>query len=81
MKNWKEQLTPRTLAELYGNERLLVEEHRGILAYGESCIRIGTGYGALVVEGADLRLCCMSRTQVVIRGRIDMLRTEATKWT
>lgn len=83
MSDWKQRLSadasglrPRTLAELYGNERLLVEHHRGILAYGDECIRIGTSFGSLRVEGTELRLCCMSRSQVVIRGHIHNLRTE-----
>jgi sporulation protein YqfC len=84
LKNWKERLSdpqnekikPRTLAEVYGREQLLVEHHRGILGYGTDCIRIAATYGVLAVEGEDLRLCCMSRQQVVIRGRIDAVRTE-----
>ena len=86
MKNWKERLTgpegnalkPRTLAEVYGMDRVLVEQHRGIVSYGTERIRIGASYGFLVVEGDDLRLCCMSRAQLVIRGRIMGLRMEET---
>lgn len=84
MKNWKERLMgdqgnalmPRTLAEIYGKDRVLVEQHRGIQSYGTECIRIGATYGVLVVEGTGLRLCCMSRSQLVIRGRILGLRME-----
>lgn len=77
MRDWKtEGLRPRTLVELYGNERVLIEEHRGILAYGDEEIRVGTSYGMAVIEGFDLRLCCMSRSQLVIRGRIAGVRTE-----
>ena len=84
MKNWKERLSglqgnplqPRTLAEVYGKDRVLVEQHQGIFAYGTECIRIGTTYGQLVVEGEGLRLCCMSRSQLVIRGSIRLLRME-----
>lgn len=83
MKNWKERLSaeenglrPRTLVELYGRERVLIEEHRGILDYGSECIRVGTSFGELIVEGHQLRLCCMSRSQLVIRGRIGCVRTE-----
>lgn len=85
MKNWKDRLTDigdgtlklRTLAEVYGQERVLIEQHRGILSYGTACIRIGTTYGQLVVDGDGLRICCMSRSQLVIRGRIQLLRMEA----
>lgn len=71
-----EGLRPKTLVELYGNERVLIEEHRGILGYGDDAIRVGTSFGALVIEGTELRLCCMSRSQLVIRGRIGCVRTE-----
>ena len=77
MRDWKKEgLRPKTLVELYGNERVLIEEHRGILAYGDEEIRVGTSYGAAVIEGLELRLCCMSRSQLVIRGRIAGVRTE-----
>ena len=77
MRDWKtEGLSPKTLIELYGNERVLIEEHRGILGYGDEAIRVGTSFGALVIEGTELRLCCMSRSQLVIRGRIACVRTE-----
>ena len=84
MKNWKERLSdpqnekikPRTLAEVYGREQLLVEHHRGILGYGTDCIRIAATYGVLAVEGEDLRLCCMSRSQLVIRGKLVRLSVE-----
>lgn len=84
MKNWKERLSgpedanlkPRTLAEVYGRDRLLVERHKGIVSYGTECIRIAATFGELVVEGEALRLCCMSRSQLVIRGRLRNLRME-----
>ena len=75
MRDWK-QLQRKTLLELYGMERVLIEEHRGILAYGTESIRVGTSYGVAVIEGVDLRVCSMSRTQIVIRGKIGSVRTE-----
>lgn len=85
MKIWKEEpakvLGPRTLAEIYGKERVLVEQHRGILSYADDCIRIGATFGALVVTGGELRLCCMSRSQLVIRGRIRSVEImEGSEW-
>lgn len=82
MKDWKKRLeqmqpqTMKTLAELYGPDRLLVERHRGILSYSTECIRIGSSWGTLVVEGEGLSLCCMSRSQLVIRGRLRSLHLE-----
>ena len=77
MRDWKtEGLRPKTLVELYGNERVLIEEHRGILSYGDEMIRVGATFGTAVIEGMELRLCCMSRSQLVIRGRIACVRME-----
>ena len=83
MKPWKEavrhpgaQLQPRTLVEIVGKQRVLVEHHRGILGYGTEEILVGTGYGVLRIAGAELRLCCMSRQQLFISGRIDSLSLE-----
>lgn len=83
MRDWKSGiradaggLRPKTLVELYGNERVLIEEHRGILSYGDEEIRVGTSFGVAVIQGMELRLCCMSRSQLVIRGRIGCVRTE-----
>ena len=83
MRDWKSGiradaggLRPKTLVELYGNERVLIEEHRGILTYGDEEIRVGTSFGVAVIQGMELRLCCMSRSQLEIRGRIACVRTE-----
>lgn len=83
MKSWKEsvhnpggQLKPRTLVEILGKSRVLVEHHRGILGYGSEEIVVGTGYGILRIAGTELRLCCMSRQQLFISGQIDRLDLE-----
>lgn len=83
MKPWKdmirhpgESIQPRTLVELIGKERLLVEHHRGIMGYGTEEILVGTSYGILKITGTELRLCCMSRQQLFISGRIDVLTME-----
>lgn len=83
LKPWKEgiqrpveRMMSRTLVEIVGKQRLLVEHHRGILGYGTEEILVGTDYGILRITGAELRLCCMSRQQLFISGRIDDLALE-----
>ena len=83
MKPWKEaerhpaeRLQPRTLVEIIGKQRVLVEHHRGILGYGSEEILVGTGYGMLRIIGSGLRLCCMSRQQLFSSGRIDGVTLE-----
>lgn len=89
MKRWKEmEQTVRskcaetglgpgvTLIEVLGTGRILVEHHRGILGYGTEQIRIGASFGAIEVEGQDLRLCCMSRSQLFVAGTIRCIHLE-----
>lgn len=77
MKPWKRltqepagRVSPRTLVEIWGQQRVLVEHHRGILGYGSEEILIGATFGLLRIRGAGLRLCCMSREQLFVSGQI-----------
>ena len=67
---------PKTLVEILGQSRVLVEHHKGILCYGTEEITIGATFGMLSVLGEDLRVCCMSRDQLFIAGRIESVRLE-----
>ena len=67
---------PRTLVELQGQQQVLVEGHRGILGYSRKEILVKTREGVLHIAGEDLTLCCMSREQLFIRGRIAALVCE-----
>lgn len=69
-------VTPKTLVELWGQNRVLVEHHKGILRYGTEEILVGATFGALHVRGAELRLCCMSREQLFISGCITAVELE-----
>lgn len=57
-----------------GNRRLLVENHRGILEFGNQCITLATGCGNLQVEGEDLNLCELRRDALVISGDVRQVR-------
>ena len=48
----------------------LVENHRGLLEYGEDQIRVGTGRGQLVLRGRGLTLGAMSARELLIRGEL-----------
>lgn len=61
---------------LCGRNRLLVENHRGIIAYGQSAIEIDTAASKLVVRGDELRLCAMDKHDMLICGRIISLEFE-----
>jgi len=61
------------VAELCGRNRLLIENHLGVLAYGTEEIRIKVNFGFIQVTGTDLKLMELCREQLVIMGRIDGL--------
>lgn len=83
MKQWRQYaqqpakaVSPRTLVEIWGKTRVLVERHRGILSYGTEEIVVGATFGMIRVTGTELRLCCMSREQLFISGKIEGVSLE-----
>ena len=59
------------LLELAGDNRVLVENHSGVLEYSTNKIQIKVTYGKLTVIGNKLKILQMSKEQLVINGRID----------
>ena len=59
------------LVEIAGQNRVLIENHRGVCAYGAELINVRVSYGEVSVRGCALELAKMSREQLVITGKID----------
>ena len=57
--------------ELIGDRELRMENHRGILAYGEEEIRISGGVFTIRVCGQELQLRTMNPLELLITGRIE----------
>ena len=66
-----ERLPGLPLVEIVGENRVLLENHKGVIAYGNQEVRVKVSYGVICVSGSALRLACMSRQQLIIVGRID----------
>ena len=58
------------LVEIAGDCRVLVERHRGVLAYDHRKICIRLNFGVLQVCGCDLSIAHMTKAQLVIIGQI-----------
>ena len=58
------------LVELAGCERVLIENHTGVLAYSPEEIIVRVSYGCLQVNGENMMLAEMRREQLVITGKI-----------
>ena len=61
---------------LVGREELYVQNHKGILAYGEEEMLISGGKLLIRVRGSGLRLCSMTANDLVITGLIDAVELE-----
>lgn len=62
------------LVEISDDRRVLIEHHRGVIAYGccEICVRVR--YGTVSVCGHGLTLARMTKEQLVICGCIESVR-------
>ncbi len=59
------------LVELSGDNRVLIEYHRGISEYSPGRISVRVKYGEVRIFGRGLTLTVMSRQCLVISGNID----------
>ena len=58
------------MVELVGDKELRMENHRGILAYGDREIHISGGPFVVKVTGEGLELRAMTGLELLITGRI-----------
>jgi sporulation protein YqfC len=56
---------------LVGEERALIENHRGVVEYGSERIRVRTGCGLLEIGGAELTLGRLGRSDLLVQGKIE----------
>ncbi len=58
------------------DRRLLIENHRGLLAYGTEEIRVSAARGQLRVRGSELTMRAMDRAALLIAGRLQSVEWE-----
>ena len=58
-----------------GTDELHVENYKSLLAFADTCIRIRTRVGVLMVEGEKLILKQITTENILIKGKIT-----ATRW-
>lgn len=59
------------IVELAGGRRVLIENHLGVTQYSKEKIGIKMKYGEIQIIGCGLSLEQMTRTKLVVTGRID----------
>ena len=60
--------------ELVGDGELRVENHKGILAYGDQEIQVSGGVFLIQIRGSGLELRAMTGLELLITGRIDSIQ-------
>jgi sporulation protein YqfC len=66
-----ETLPGQVIVEIAGENRVLIEQHRGIREYTRERISVCVRYGMLEICGQGLELRSMSREQLIVCGQID----------
>lgn len=61
---------------LVGNLQLLVENHRGVIAYSDQVIRVGASNGELVIRGKELKIKNLYAEELMVKGIIEGLDYE-----
>lgn len=64
------------IVEITGQNRVLIECHRGVTQYSPESIGVKVSYGEVFVCGCGLKLCVMSKERLVISGRIAQIRLD-----
>lgn len=60
-----------TIIEIADMNRVLIENHLGIIRYSCNTVGVRVSYGNILVCGAELSIKHMTRMKLVITGRID----------
>jgi len=66
-----EAIPHQPLVEIMNDQRVLIENHQGVVEYGTNQIRVNVRFGTVTVCGCDLELARMMKRQLIVAGRID----------
>ena len=62
---------------MLGNKQLLVENHKGIIEYTPSLVRIKLNQGELLVTGKLLTLCNLQLEQILVEGIVGEIKYDS----
>lgn len=68
-----ETLPGQCVLELLGENRVLIEGHRGVTQYSQEKIGVRLRFGTVCICGCGLELRHMTQGQLVIQGRIEAI--------
>ena len=68
--NRQELANKLPLVEVAGHNRILIENHKGVIGYSTEEIQIKVCYGRIVLTGCKLSFSQINREQLVVTGEI-----------
>lgn len=61
---------------MLGNRQVLIENHRGLVEYSASLVRVSLAEGEVWLEGRELTLGSLQPEQLLIEGWVEAVRYE-----
>jgi sporulation protein YqfC len=58
---------------LSGNRNLTILNHRGVIEYDQTLVRVNTRFGELKISGDGLTLISALKDEVIVEGKINKL--------
>ena len=65
------ELPGNTVVEIAGYQRILIENHRGVIQYSREQISVRVKFGQIIINGSGMTLAQMTGFRLVICGCID----------
>ena len=62
--------------EISGDCAMMLEQHRGIVSYSDTEVRIAVNIGCISVCGCNLLIRVMNQQKIILCGRIETVRIE-----
>ena len=72
----QETIGETALVQLHGKRTVCIENHRGILEYTDTLVRVAVKRGSIGIVGNGMEIARMTRRLVEIRGRIQRVELE-----
>lgn len=66
-----ESVPSQPIIEIAGDTRILIENHKGVAAYGKERILVNVKFGCVCICGYNLEMIHMTKEQLIICGKID----------
>ena len=66
----KGMLTSDSVIELVGDEKLTIENHRGILRYSDEEMQIKASFGTVCISGKNLSVSELVCEEITVKGEI-----------